>query len=142
MDGDFLLQSVLYMIKLQAYCLERGGNMKVLIADDQADVLNALKVLLEQQEGHFIIDEAEDADSLLSKVEKFRPELLLLDWELSNRDMAEVVPVIKKMAGEVCIIAMSVRPEARDMALSAGADAFVSKGDNSDKLLSVIYTIR
>ena len=80
------------MIKLQAYCLERGGNMKVLIADDQADVLNALKVLLEQQEGHFIIDEAEDADSLLSKVEKFRPELLLLDWELSNRDMAEVVP--------------------------------------------------
>lgn len=116
--------------------------MKVLIADDQADVLNALKVLLEQQEGHFIIDEAEDADSLLSKVEKFRPELLLLDWELSNRDMAEVVPVIKKMAGEVRIIAMSVRPEARDMALSAGADAFVSKGDNSDKLLSVIYTIR
>lgn len=116
--------------------------MKVLIADDQADVLNALKVLLEQQEGHFIIDEAEDVDSLLSKVEKFRPELLLLDWELSNRDMAEVVPVIKKMAGEVCIIAMSVRPEARDMALSAGADAFVSKGDNSDKLLSVIYTIR
>ncbi|HEY8350570.1 MAG TPA: response regulator [Clostridia bacterium] len=116
--------------------------MKILIADDQADVLNALRVLLEQQEGHSLIDEAEDVDSLLYKVEKLKPDLLLLDWELSNRDMAEIVPVIKKMDGDIRIIAMSVRPEARNMALSAGADAFVSKGDNSDILLSVIYTIR
>ncbi len=116
--------------------------MKVLIADDQADVLNALRFLLEQQERRFIIDEAEDADNLLAKVEKLQPELLLLDWELSNRDMADVVPVIKKLAPDIRIVAMSVRPEAESAALAAGADAFVSKGDNSDMLLSVINTIR
>lgn len=116
--------------------------MKVLIADDQADVLNALRLLLEQQDRHFIIEEAEDTESLLSEVERIQPELLLLDWELSNRDMADVVPGIKKLVPGIRIIAMSVRPEAESAALAAGADAFVSKGDNSDMLLSVINTIR
>jgi DNA-binding NarL/FixJ family response regulator len=115
--------------------------MRVLIADDQPDVLYALRVLLEQQEGHFIIEEAEDADSLMLKVKETKPEILLLDWELSNRDMTDVVPEIRKLARDICIIAMSVSPEAESRAKSAGADAFVSKGDNSDMLLSVINAI-
>ncbi|NLH96080.1 MAG: response regulator transcription factor [Clostridiaceae bacterium] len=116
--------------------------MKVLIADDQADVVNALRFLLEQQERQFIIEEAGDADSLPAKVGKMQPQLLLLDWELSNRDMSGVIPEIKRAAPGIRIIAMSVSPEAESAALSAGADAFVSKGDNSDMLLSVIDTIR
>lgn len=116
--------------------------MKILIADDQADVLSALKALLEQQEEHFMIDEAEDMDSLLQKVEETKPDLLLLDWELSNRDMTDVIPEIKRLAEDIRIVAMSVSPEAETRAKSAGVDAFVSKGDNSDILLSVIYTIR
>jgi two-component system response regulator DegU len=127
---------------LQSYCLKWGEIMKILIADDQADVLSALKALLEQQEEHFMIDEAEDMDSLLQKVEETKPDLLLLDWELSNRDMTDVIPEIKRLAEDIRIVAMSVSPEAETRAKSAGVDAFVSKGDNSDILLSVIYTIR
>jgi two-component system response regulator DesR len=128
--------------KIAGILPERGGIMKILIADDQADVLNALKVLLEQQDGHFIIDEAEDMNSLLTKVEEMKPDILLLDWELSNRDMADVVPEIRRLAKDIRIVAMSVSPEAESMAKYAGADAFVSKGDNSDMLLSVICMIR
>lgn len=127
---------------MQSYCLKWGEIMKILIADDQADVLSALKALLEQQEEHFMIDEAEDMDSLLQKVEETKPDLLLLDWELSNRDMTDVIPEIKRLAEDIRIVAMSVSPEAETRAKSAGVDAFVSKGDNSDILLSVIYTIR
>lgn len=127
---------------MQSYCLKWGEIMKILIADDQADVLSALKALLEQQEEHFMIDEAEDMDSLLQKVEETKLDLLLLDWELSNRDMTDVIPEIKRLAEDIRIVAMSVSPEAETRAKSAGVDAFVSKGDNSDILLSVIYTIR
>lgn len=127
---------------MQSYCLKWGEIMKILIADDQADVLSALKALLEQQEEHFMIDEAEDMDSLLQKVEETKLDLLLLDWELSNCDMTDVIPEIKRLAEDIRIVAMSVSPEAETRAKSAGVDAFVSKGDNSDILLSVIYTIR
>ena len=81
-------------------------------------------------------------NSLLTKVEEMKPDLLLLDWELSNRDMADVVPEIRRLAKDIRIVAMSVSPEAESMAKYAGADAFVSKGDNSDMLLSVICMIR
>ncbi len=116
--------------------------MKVLIADDQTDVRNALKVLLEQEEGYFIIHEADNIESLYSQLEKTEPDLLLLDWELSNSDMADIIPKIRKLAPYgISIIALSVSPEAQANARCAGADAFVSKGDNSDRLLSVIYTM-
>jgi DNA-binding NarL/FixJ family response regulator len=128
--------------RILVYSVKRGGIVRVLIADDQADVLNALRVLLEQQEMHFVIDEAEDADGLFLKLEKTKPDLLLLDWELSNRDMADVIPRIRELAEDIRIIAMSVDPEAESQAKAAGVDAFVSKGDSSEPLLSAIYTIR
>lgn len=116
--------------------------MKILVADDQADVRNALRILLEQVEGGFLINEAKDIDSLYSQLEETRPDLLLLDWELSGRDMADAVSRIRKLVPGISIIALSVRPEAENTAKSAGVDAFVSKGDNSDRLLSVIYSIK
>ena len=37
----FLLQLLLYLIKFMGILPERGGIMKIPIADDQVDVLNA-----------------------------------------------------------------------------------------------------
>jgi len=130
------------MIDCRLIAFKRSDSMKILIADDQADVRNALKLLLEQVEGSFLIYEADDMDSLYSQLERLKPDLLLLDWELSDRNMADSVPQMRKLAPGISIIALSVRPEAEDMAKAAGANAFVSKGDNSDRLLSVIYSIK
>ncbi len=116
--------------------------MRILIADDQSDVRYALKVLLEQEDGFFEFEEAEDVKSLLIKSENLKPELLLLDWELSNQGMAETIYHIKKLVSDIRIIALSSRPESERRAIAAGVDAFVSKGDNSDKLLSTVYSLK
>lgn len=116
--------------------------MKVLIADDQAEVRSALKVLLEQEEEIDIAGEAEDLESLLARTEYDRPELILLDWELSGKSMTRIVPVLRKVVKGLRIIAMSVRPEAARTAKEAGVDAFVSKGENSDRLLKTIHALK
>lgn len=121
---------------------EWGDGMRVLIADDQAEVRSALKILLGQVDGSFLSEEAADAESLLERTEQFQPDLVLLDWELSGRGMADKVHDIRKRAQGTAIIALSGRPEAARTALMAGVDAFVSKGENSDALLEAIYTVR
>ena len=115
--------------------------MKILIADDQAEVRSALKVLLEQEYRDYDFDEAEDINSLLRKIEMNRSELVLLDWELSNQLMADMIPILRQLVPALRIIALSGRPEAAKAALEAGVDAFVSKGENSDRLLDTIRTI-
>lgn len=122
--------------------MEWGDCMKVLIADDQADVRSALKILLEQENEIFIFNDARDLDDLLFRTEYTQPDLILLDWELSNQIMADTVPLLRRLDPGVRIIALSGRPEAAREALDSGADAFVSKGENPEKLLDAIYSHR
>lgn len=116
--------------------------MKVLIADDQAGVRSALKVLLEQEAGIDIAGEAEDIGGLISRLKLDQPDMVLLDWELSGESMARLMPVLRKTSNDIAIIAMSVRPEAQRAAMAAGADAFISKGENSDGLLKLINELK
>ena len=39
------------------------------------------------------------------------------------------------------VVALSGRPEIQRVALEAGADAFLSKGDNPRKLLAVLHSL-
>lgn len=116
--------------------------MRVIIADDQAEVRSALKVLLEQETELDIIGEAENMESLLLMAESGQPELILLDWELPGKSMIRIVPTLRQLIKGLKIIALSVRPEAARAAMEAGADAFISKGENSDRLLKVISTLK
>jgi two-component system response regulator DesR len=117
-------------------------ELRILIADDQAEVRYALRALLEQEDGSFEFEEAGDICSLFLKFENVKPDLLLLDWELSNNSMAEAITRIRKLVPGISIVALSTRPEAEKSAAAAGVDAFVSKGDNSDRLLSTVYSLR
>jgi DNA-binding NarL/FixJ family response regulator len=116
--------------------------MRILIADDQAEVRSALKVLLEQEMELDTVSEAEDMESLLLRMESDQPELILLDWELSGKSMILFIPILRQLVKGLKIVALSVRPEAARAAREAGVDAFISKGENSDRLLKVIGTIK
>lgn len=116
--------------------------MRVLIADDQAEVRSALMVLLGHTDGDFVFDEAGDIAGLFEKAEAFRPDIILLDWELSGSSMWDEVSSLRKLVRGVSIIALSVRPESARTARAAGVDAFVSKGENSDVLLTTIHKVK
>ncbi|MEN6314478.1 MAG: response regulator [Clostridiaceae bacterium] len=115
--------------------------MNIVIADDQAEVRSALKVLLEHENINGTTDEAEDVGSLLMKTESESPDMVLLDWELSGAQMEGVIPVLRRKIPGLRIVAMSVRPEAAKSAADAGVDAFFSKGENSDRLLEYIHAL-
>jgi len=112
--------------------------MRVLLADDQPNVRSALRLLLEQEAGLTVVAEVENSKGLVSQLEADCPDLLLLDWELPSGKGAELIPTLREKCPELVIIALSSRPEARQAALRAGADDFVSKGSPPQEVIAAV----
>ena len=112
--------------------------MRILLADDQKEVRSSLRVLLEHELDLCEIDEADDLSSLIIKAKESNPDLIMLDWELTNLPVTDIIPALRYLYPNVKIIAMSSHPEASKTAFAAGVDAFVCKGEQPEKLLSTL----
>lgn len=113
--------------------------MRVLLADDLAEVRSALRFLLEQESGMYVVGEAAEVDALVAQNESTQPDLVLLDWELPGVPATDLLSVLRARRHSTIVIAISSRPEARRQALDAGVDAFVSKGEPPDHLLAILH---
>lgn len=116
--------------------------MRILLADDQAQVRSALRLLLTQEPGLSVVGEAAETGVLLAQAEATRPDVVLLDWELPGLQAATPLSILRARCPCLKIIVLSGRPEARQAALAAGADAFVSKGDPPERLLAAVDDYR
>ena len=82
--------------------------------------------------------ESADLDSLATQVREFRPDLVLLDWELPGRPAAALLLALHRLDHHPSVIVLSTRPELEQDARSVGADGFVCKGDSPERLLQVL----
>ncbi|MBN1937693.1 MAG: response regulator transcription factor [Anaerolineae bacterium] len=112
--------------------------MRILLADNQPKVRFALRVLLERQAGLEVVGDAVDAVGLVSMAEACCPDLILLSWDLPGLAALDSLNTLRNLCPNGRIVILSGRPEAQHEAVAAGADAFVSKTDPPDKLLSII----
>lgn len=96
-----------------------------------------MQTLLQQESGQIQVRESSDLDSLATQIREFRPNLVLLDWELPGRPAAALLLALHRLDYHPCVIVLSTRPELESEARSVGADGFVCKGDSPDRLLQV-----
>ena len=123
--------------------LEREDEMmRVLVADDQSHVRSALRLLLAQEPGITVVSEAADVEQALRMAAEQCPDLVLLDWELPGQNSTTLLHALRAVQPGSRVIALSGRPEARQAALDAGADGFVSKGDPPERLLAAVGECR
>jgi two-component system, NarL family, nitrate/nitrite response regulator NarL len=108
---------------------------RVFIADSYSDERSAFRLLLLDLNLK-IVGEAADWQSTLRLAPATRPDLVLVDWSLvDNGSGAQLMALRKACAGAVVIVLIS-HLDARDQAaLSAGADAFISKGETSERVV-------
>jgi DNA-binding NarL/FixJ family response regulator len=92
-------------------------------------------MLLKQEPGEAVIAESSDLDSIAVQMREFRPEVVLLEWELPGRAAAALLIALNGLEFRPKVIVLSGRSDARKMALALGADGFVYKGDPPDQLL-------
>ena len=113
--------------------------MRILLADHHVHPRWALKTLLEEQPEFDLIGEAEDAQSLLVIAEKQSPDLILMDRELPGTRIEDLIAYLHTLKPRPIVVVMSSEFEYGRVLLKAGADAFVSKGDEPYWLLDKLH---
>lgn len=101
----------------------------MLIVDDYADTRRVVRWMLEQK--GYSVAEAEDGRQAVEAARAERPDLILMDLTMPQVDGFEAARTIRSSEGlaEVPIIAVTAHDmaAARDGALAAGCDLFISK---------------
>lgn len=115
--------------------------MRVFLADNQAKVRSALRLVLEQDPGIKVVGEVDDPCSLLEQVEETAPDVLMLDWDLPCTSIIELVSSLLEKFPQMLVVAMSGRMEAQREAFDAGVNAFINKGAPPESLFEILHAI-
>ncbi len=126
-----------------------GDRMRIVIADSRPEIRSALRLIIEHRPEHFVVGEVINARDLVAKVQADQPDLVLLEWEIAEACAAgsigesggELLLKLRALCPGLKVIALSSQPRARKEALSAGSDAFVSKGDPPEYLIAALSEI-
>ena len=106
----------------------------VLLATPQPDVGAALRLLLLDLD-MVVVGEAADWPTALSLAPVTRPNLLLVDWELIVIDSGNTLSQLRAVCPTAVVIVLISQLDSRQQAaVSAGADAFISKGEMPDRI--------
>lgn len=99
---------------------------RILICDDQKDIVDALKIYL-APEGYTLL-EAFDGQQAVETVREQEPHLILLDVMMPKLDGIGALRQIRKFSN-VPIILLTAKSETEDMVegLNAGADDYITK---------------
>ena len=112
------------------------GKFNILIIDDEEDIVKIIKRFFERQ-GGYALASASDGITAMIEVGRIKPDLLILDIMIPGVDGIEVCRRIKAdTTNKTAIIAISGQHENERQVLQAGADAFMAKPLDLEKLLS------
>jgi DNA-binding NarL/FixJ family response regulator len=113
---------------------------RVLVADDHAVVRHGVRALLETQPGIVVCCEAATGTEAIEMVLRERPDLVVLDLTMPEKNGLEVARVIREEAPatEVLILTMHFSEEVAREVLRCGARGFVLKSDADIELINAV----
>ncbi|RLY93892.1 DNA-binding response regulator [Kocuria tytonicola] len=114
--------------------------MKILIADDDPQILRALRIVLGAK-GYQVVTAANGAEAVSAAVDE-HPDMFLLDLGMPQLDGIEVIQGIRGWS-QAPILVVSGRTGAADKveALDTGADDYITKPFAIDELLARIRAL-
>jgi two-component system KDP operon response regulator KdpE len=111
---------------------------KILVVDDEPAIRRLLGAGLARA-GYRVV-EAGTARDALSAMQIDKPEAVLLDLGLPDRDGLELVPLLKAAGASVLIVSARDATDQKVTALDLGADDYVTKPFDTEEVLARIRT--
>lgn len=107
---------------------------KVVIVDDEPAIRRLLRAALERA-GYSVV-EAGTAREAQNAMDIDRPDAVLLDLGLPDREGLELVPLIAKSGAALLVVSAREATDEKIAALDLGADDFVTKPFDTDEVLA------
>ncbi|MBD5471497.1 MAG: response regulator transcription factor [Lachnospiraceae bacterium] len=118
-------------------------SIKVMLADDHVLMREGIKHLLEFDGSIEVIEEANDGIECLEKLRNKRPDILLLDINMSDMNGIEVLEELKRVNDPLKVLMLTVHSEVEYLvkAIDIGADGYILKDSGSQELKQAINVI-
>lgn len=120
-----------------------SAKQRIVIAEDHTILREGLKALLTSRPEFEIIGEAQDGHEAIRCVEKFKPNLVLMDLSMPRMNGMDAIKEIKKRSPETKVLVLTVHKteEYIQATLQAGADGYVLKDSTHSELELAIQNI-
>ena len=114
---------------------------RVLVVDDEPNIVDVISMALRFQ--GFEVDSAGTGDEALAAVERFRPQLMVLDVMLPDMEGFDVANRLGAQQSRVPIIFLTARDATEDKirGLTLGGDDYVTKPFSLEELVARIRSI-
>jgi DNA-binding NarL/FixJ family response regulator len=118
-----------------------GSMTRVFLADALTEERYALRLMLVDLNME-IAGEAADWSGTLARAPVSQSDMLLIDWDLLPEASTAALGTLRKACPAALVIILISHLDARHQAaLSAGADAFISKGETPERVAEHLRSV-
>jgi two-component system response regulator NreC len=119
---------------------DRGGKIRIVLADDHAVVRTGLRMLLDNERDFEVVAEAGDMDAAKRYVRGHQPDVLILDLNMPGGSSLEAIPELVEKAPRtgIVVLTMQAEPAFARRALGAGALGYVLKEAADSELVEAV----
>src|SRR5271169_1069442 len=120
------------------------NTIRVLIAEDQAMIREALAALLSFEDDIEVVAQVGRGDEVVAAARRVRPDVALLDIEMPGLDGLTAAAELRRACPGTKIVILTTfgRPGYLRRAMESGVSGFIVKDSPADKLAETIRQVR
>ncbi len=117
--------------------------IKILLADDVQILRAGLKAVISEDNGLYVVGEASNGKEALEMTIRLQPDVVLMDMRMPDFDGSYGTRKIKESFPNVKVLVLTTfdDKETVDSAIAAGADGYILKEMDNDKIINSIKAV-
>jgi DNA-binding NarL/FixJ family response regulator len=117
--------------------------IRIILVDDHAVLKDGIRSFLDGEKDIEVVGEAALGEEALEEIQRLKPDVVLMDINLPDKNGIEVTEIVKSKCSEckVLMLTMFDHDEYLMSSIRAGADGYLLKDAPSDQVVDAIRTV-